>query len=180
MEVQRVVCTSATSTVFFLQHAGFRSAAIFGNMTTASIKKAIEFSKSIGNVTVTFPTGSPAVTACSALHSQSGGFHVSFDTEFGDLPMMQVRSTSTSVNVYEHRKGTTLNLECGGTEMGICDRQTGKCMCRPDFGSSDTEHNPGTRGECGYKSMHVPISEKMREAMVDTYGLNGGLAADTK
>jgi hypothetical protein len=181
MEIQRVTCTAASSTVFYLTYVGFQSAAIFGNMTAASIKKAIEFTKSIGNVTITFPNGSPAVTACSTLYDEaSGGFHVTFTTEFGNLPMMKVvQSTSSSVTVYEQRKGTTLNVECGGPEMGICNRQTGKCMCKPNFGSSDVDHNPGTRGECGYRNVYEPISSKFRDVMVDTYGFNGGIAADT-
>lgn len=180
MEMQRVNCIDSASTTFHLSYLGFKSAAIFGNMTATSIQRAIEFSKSIGNVTITFPSDSAAVTACSSLYSASSGFYVTFTTEFGDLPLMTIiQSSSNNVNVYEHRKGTTLNLECGGTEMGICNRETGKCMCKPNYGSSDIHHNPGPRGECGYKNVYEPLSQKFREAIIDTYGFNGGLAADT-
>ena len=61
--------------------------------------------------------------------------------------------------------------------MGICNRQTGKCMCKPDYSSSGKDGKPGTRGECGYHEVRE-ISSKMREAMVDYYGLNGGLATN--
>lgn len=96
--------------------------ALFGEWTDpiqtdfemSEIKQAIEKLSSVGNVTVWFPNaGNDKIeTACNAtLNSTAGGFFVRFDTEFGDLPLMQARGPiKQKVRVYEVQRGVNVSV----------------------------------------------------------------------
>ena len=80
-----------------------------------------------------------------------------FVTEFGDIDMMSATTTTMvsqvdddyysetikDIYVYERVKGTGANLECGGTDMGVCDRLEGVCQCVEYQGSSNASNAPG-------------------------------------
>lgn len=157
LEVQRIVCTAAAASIdtFYLTLYGQISGAIYASYTASQIKDAIEKMKSVGNVTISFPHSydDAIVTACSVAHDTSdGGFLVQFDTELGDVPLVTASSSAilSSVAVAEYVKGSALNLECGGPEMGYCHRDTGLCECTLYQYSSDAQNGIGNRGDCGY------------------------------
>lgn len=153
VEQQRVVCQGDNSTYFQLSFYGLKTQIIYGYMQAAGIKAAIEWPPTIGNVTITFPrlATDGIKTACSpSVNAASGGFVVTFDTDLGDLPLLQkVSSDATSFAVTQHRQGTLTNEECGGLSSGTCDRTTGDCMCHGRFRSSSGPNQPGNRGDCG-------------------------------
>ncbi len=162
LEVQRVRCReSASSSIYFkLRINGHLSDYIYGNDDLDNIESAIEWAKTVGNVTVSFPNSGTdsIVTACSGSHT---GFLIQFDTELGDIPLVSVEYGSLSsldVTVTETTKGTKSNLECGGPEMGFCNRDTGLCMCHTRQESSDGDNNAGSRGDCGYYNKHRVIN----------------------
>ena len=164
LEIQRVVCKANSSAEFYLTMYGQSSAAIYGSYTASQIKEAIEASSAIGNVTVTFPDyASDNITvACNASISMDG-FLVQFDDLQGDLPLASVRAAHPDllrdVSVYEYQKGTKLNLECGGPEMGVCDRSTGLCQCKTGQGSSNGQGAAGSRGDCSFTQIYQSIPD---------------------
>lgn len=52
-------------------------------------------------------------------------------------------------------KGTSSNLECGGGNMGYCNRHLGLCVCKPHHASSDGNGSVGASGDCGFWN-HYP------------------------
>jgi len=168
-EVQRVVCRESPKQdvnnygggfgngSFSLDFYGASTALIYPSYKAKAIKAAIEYASTIGNVTITFPNFKydNISTACHP-HMNNTGFYVTFDTEGGALPLMAKtpgdNATSSAINVYEVTKGNSLNLECGGPQMGYCDRDAGLCMCRPHQGSSNGTNAYGPNGDCGFYS----------------------------
>lgn len=119
-EEQRVLCrkyaTANISDFFVLQFYGFNTKPIHTYFSTDAIKAAIEFAPTIGNVSIFFPdyVHDNISTACSQHFNHSyGGFLVRFDTEGGDLPLLEVQGSavvlSNNVTVSEHVKGTSVS-----------------------------------------------------------------------
>eukprot|EP01036_Dinobryon_divergens_P033000 gene33000-42696_t len=160
LEIQRVVCDRQRgnlnySDYFKLQMYGGMSQRIYNHYNAAQIKFAIEYMAVIGNVTVTFPNMvfDNVSTACSSdVNKTTGGFLVQFDTEFGDLPMLQNTMSTLNVTISEFQKGNNTNLECGGSTMGYCDRSTGLCLCNRHQYSSNGTISPGAVGDCSFFS----------------------------
>jgi hypothetical protein len=115
VEQQRVVCQGGNSTYFQLSFYGLKTQIIYGYMQAASIKAALEWPATIGNVSITFPRlGVDGIkTACSpSVDASSGGFVVTFDTDLGDLPLLNKVSTdATSLSVTQLRQGTLVRKE---------------------------------------------------------------------
>jgi hypothetical protein len=89
--------------------------------------------------------------ACDSTHATNKGIIIQFDTEGGNIALMTVTSsTGSSVTIEAEQDGTSENLECGGPDAGLCDRDTGICQCAPDRRSSDGEGNLGSIGDCGH------------------------------
>ena len=151
LEVQRIVCLEPAdgSVSFKLRIHTHLSDFIFGDSDLTGIESAIQWAKTVSNVTISFPNSyyDGFVTACNPSHST--GFLIQFDTELGDLPLVSVEfgtpysvgSGSINIAVTEVVKGTKSNLECGGPEMGFCDRSTGQCVCHTRQESSDGTHS---------------------------------------
>jgi len=115
-EVQRVLCGLSqrvdVSDSITLSYMGINTLPIFVNYSSYQIRAAIEYHPYIGNVTVAFPNYAVdgISTACHSHANESyGGFTVKFETEFGDLPLLQ-SSTAVNVTVTEVQKGNSVSL----------------------------------------------------------------------
>jgi hypothetical protein len=144
-EKQRLVCT-ATEGSFTVTFKGIATASIAYNATKETVEAALEAHKHIGDVTVTFSTGSVACT-----NNGSNNLEIEFLTELGDVPQVTATPTGngTSVSISTVTAGTKIEYEC--SDNGYCDRKTGLCHCFEGYLSSDGNGAQGTRGDCGYK-----------------------------
>ena len=147
-EIQRVKCT-LTSGSYTLTLFGQTTPAIAYNANAATIKRTVEFVNVIGNVTVTIEHSS--ATACNPAQTTGVGVLIQFDTEGGNLALATVTSsTGSGVSIEAQQDGTSENLECGGPNVGICDRDMGVCICNDGRFSSDGSGKLGANGDCGY------------------------------
>jgi hypothetical protein len=114
--------------------------------TVAEIKAALETLSTVSEVAVeTYVTGATDQLCTSA----GNQFVVTFLTEHGDLPMLQVFTEDIDTfAVAELYMGEKETLECSG--RGLCDHGTGECQCFTGFGSSDGKGSQGTLRDCGY------------------------------
>jgi hypothetical protein len=99
---------------------------VYVNYGQAQIKAAIEANPYIGNVSVYFPNYSndSVTSACwPAVDADWGGFTVQFDTEFGDLPMLD-SLYDTDVVVKEMKKGQNVSKR-----VVLVLVATGLCLC---------------------------------------------------
>ena len=94
-EIQRVACSKSNdanvSDYMIFEFMGKLTGRVYTNDTRYAIKAAIEEHPYIGNVTVSFPLydDDNVRTACwTNVNETHGGFSVQFDTEFGDLPLL--------------------------------------------------------------------------------------------
>ena len=84
-------------------------------------------------------------------------FAITFLTEHGNLPMLQiVQQNIDSIVVSQEVEGTKEVVECAG--RGICDEAEGTCLCFHGFGSSDGMGGAGQVGDCGYLEPVVSLS----------------------
>lgn len=107
-EEQIVGCIGGnTSNVSFtLSFYDHNTATITGEMGPSEIKAAIEWAPTIGNVSISFLDGT-LQTACSRFNSAFDGFVVRFDTELGNIPLLQlVDSKNAMVNISQRVAGT--------------------------------------------------------------------------
>jgi hypothetical protein len=156
-EVQTFTCRASSGKfqLFFRENV---TMFISFDDTTQELEKALEQMYVLNDVTVTLVdrvSGSDAsYSICSIADSRYST--VEFNTQPGDLPLMQVvsstlaHSTPSSLlkTVTETIKGTKEDLECSG--QGIC-HWTGVCECMHGFMSSNgTRVSPGQRGDCSY------------------------------
>lgn len=115
-EVQRVLCGLSqrvhTSNSISLRFMGVNTLPIYVNYTSLQIRRAIEYHPYIGNVSVSFPNFAydGVNTACHThVNETYGGFTVKFETEFGDLPLLQ-SGTSVNITVIEVQKGNSVSV----------------------------------------------------------------------
>lgn len=111
-EEQIVGCIgeNSSSTAFILSFYGHATAEITGDMNADEIKSAIEWAPTIGNVTVFF-LDNIYPTACHSSQGSDSGFVVRFDTELGNIPNLQVASSSNAVmNVTQLVAGTLVRI----------------------------------------------------------------------
>jgi len=150
-EIQRVMCTLGSG-YYTLTMFGQTTPQILYNDDAAAIKRAIEFTNVVGNVTVTMEHVS--ATACNAAHTAGTGVLIQFDTEGGNLALATVTSsTGSSVTIEGEQDGNSENMECGGPGLGLCDRDTGVCDCAYDRYSSDGAGGLGANGDCGHRPL---------------------------
>lgn len=119
-EIQRVVCdregNSSTYFVLRLPFGDELSLPIYYTDGADEIKSAIEYAAGVGNVSVWFPLADTdyITTACnSSMNVTNGGFMVSFDTEYGDLDLMEIVMTTENITVSEYQSGYSVSLFTG-------------------------------------------------------------------
>mmetsp|Transcript_52211 Transcript_52211/g.119089 ORF Transcript_52211/g.119089 Transcript_52211/m.119089 type:complete len:414 (-) Transcript_52211:254-1495(-) len=179
-EVQEVRC-AATAGSFKIYWRETVSPDIAHDAGADKIREALEEMLTISHVRVTFGEkqaedaarlGWNESRACGPWGNNS--FFVEFQTEFGELPLMEaeVRNKDGSyrltrddgnqpglVEVGRYQKCTKENLECG--RQGICNQDTGHCACMPGLmsGGGTNSQGPdswgtntlGHRGDCGFR-----------------------------
>ncbi|KAF0695040.1 Aste57867_14121 [Aphanomyces stellatus] len=169
-EVQHIQClaTGGTFTITFRQQT---TGPIPWNANLATVQQALQSLPTIQQVGLVF-SGSSTTQACAA--TGSGVFTaVTFIYELGALPCLQVDKSLLENSVAsDGTPGTgSLSVICGGATVsgrvsivgtrenavcsnhGVCDTQLGICNCHPYYASSDGLGNPGTRGDCGYRTL---------------------------
>lgn len=117
-EAQRVLCTRSNSTntsdYMVFEFMGALTQRVYVNYGQHEIKAALEYNPYIGNVSVYFPNWSNDFisTACwPDLNADLGGFIVQFDTEFGDLPLLN-SLYDQDVVIKEVQAGNSVSLKC--------------------------------------------------------------------
>lgn len=177
-EVQQITC-KATSGTFTLKFRGFTTEAISYNAvamitdedasssTTGtgkgeSVQQKLHdlfsihpqcFKGSCEGLLVSYSSGS-AVCHSSASNVAT----VTFKTELGDVPLLLADTTNLvhssetkSITVVETVRGTRETQVC--SDHGICDDDTGSCLCHRGYASSNGNGGPGPLGDCGWPTM---------------------------
>ena len=156
-EIQELSCRADAGAfqVFFRENV---TTFIDYDATAAEFETHLEELYTINNVDVTLYSTDNTITASTAIcnNDATQTIQVRFLTEFGDLPLMQIVSTSAmtltggtpAFSVTEVQKGTKEDLECSGN--GIC-LPSGICRCMPGYMSSNgTSTMVGEKGDCTY------------------------------
>ncbi len=147
-ERQIIACTDADviGTISFKFREQQTVQPVAAAATKAEVKAALEGLSSIGTVEVDTLAVLDADSLCTAAGNQ---FAITFKTEHGNLPMIQVIDASIdTIAVTEEVSGTKEQMECAG--RGTCNVLTGQCNCFPGYGSSDGMGGAGQTGDCGY------------------------------
>lgn len=152
-EVQRVLCSKSNSTntsdFMVFSFLGAFTDRVYVNYGQSQIKAALEANPYIGNVSVYFPNyrADLVTSACwPGVDADNGGFTVQFDTEYGDLPLLD-SLYDTDVVVKEDQPGRSVSpsvhdLLCDGIGMRHDSARTN--MTDPVVVCSD---QPGVRRE---------------------------------
>jgi hypothetical protein len=121
--------------------------------TRAEVKKSLETLTSIGTVSVDKVDLTKADSLCTIA---GNSFAITYKTEHGNLPMLQVITQGIdSLTITQEVEGTKEMLPCAG--RGVCEKTTGVCACFKGYGSSDGMGGPGQVGDCGYIEPVVPL-----------------------
>jgi hypothetical protein len=166
-EVQSMVCTANQGT-FTLEFRQNISQAIHWNTSAADLEMYLQLLHTIRRVNVSVLTSSGEFQTTQHICSATGNLTVliAFQTEFGDLPLLQLVSNKLytysaqagttvagTVVLAEYQKGTKEDIECSG--QGVCDEDAGVCSCFGGYTSSNGSTSyPGGRGDCTFKTMY--------------------------
>jgi hypothetical protein len=194
-EVQQMTC-KATSGTFTLTFRGFTTEPISYNAVAMiadedalssaagtgkgeSVQQKLHdifsihpqcFKGSCIGLTVSYSNGS---AACHSTGSNVAS--VTFKSELGDLPVLTavvtdlVHSSGSSVTVVESVRGTRETQPC--SDHGICDEDTGSCLCHRGYSSSNGDGGPGPLGDCGWPTMFAKTDKAFRRYSGDLRSL---------
>jgi len=155
-ETQVISCTDADAagSISFTFREKTTVIPILPTATRAEVKASLETLDSIGVVSVDKVNILNSDSICTTSGNQ---FAIVFKTEHGNLPLLKVvQQGVNSIIVSEQVQGTKEVLECAG--RGICETNSGTCLCFQGYGSSDGMGNPGQTGDCGYIEPIVPLT----------------------
>ena len=145
--IQSISCSGGTGGGFFV--LTFRMEATIPIPSSASsmmVKAALEALSTVTEVAVELGTLSIVNQLCSSTPNE---FYVSFLTEHGPLPLLQITSTpDITMAVRSVVEGSKEDIECSG--RGLCDSSTGICSCFLGYGASDGKGGEGLLNDCGY------------------------------
>ena len=148
---------------FRINFAGEVTKKISSTASADDVEKALNLLDTIDGVSVSVENVEPnsrntrdssmicarAETSISKMVTPPSKMIVKFTHHSGDVPLLvAIPSPGLEMSVKETKKGTKERLECSG--RGICNRQTGECMCQDNFLSSDGSGSSGSRGDCGW------------------------------
>ena len=176
-EAQTMTCTG-TSGTFTITFRGFTTAAISYNAvalasdentgSTAGVGVGESLQSKLHNlfsihplcydgtcsgVNVVYSTGSSACTSNGA-----NVITLTFESETGDLPLLTTTRSmggGNTIVVIEKTRGTKETSFC--SDHGVCDIDTGRCLCHRGYSSSDGDGNSGMRGDCGFRTMFATV-----------------------
>lgn len=171
-EIQTIQCTCGTGCdgSVVLSFRGRTTAPILHNavMETAdevggdgadtgdSVQSKLEAITTIDGVSVSVSNGgSPSDRLCQ---DTTPTVSITFTRQHGDLPLLTQTNTLTedsgtpTVAIAESQTGTKEMAEC--SNRGICDRETGTCVCYDGYASSNGlgTNAAGNVGDCSYAS----------------------------
>jgi hypothetical protein len=69
-------------------------------------------------------------------------------SEAPNIPSVDIADDGVSLDGLTSVRGTKENAVC--SNKGVCNFETGSCVCGKGYASSDGKGNPGNRGDCGY------------------------------
>lgn len=147
-EKQTISCTDTdgTGSISFKFREQTSVVPISPLSTRAQVKAALELLSTIHTVEVDRMDILKEDKICTSGGNQ---FVVTFKTEHGNLPMLQViHQNVDSISVAQEVEGTKEVIVCSG--RGICDNQLGVCNCFKGYGSSDGMGGAGQMADCGY------------------------------
>lgn len=129
-----------------------------------SLESRLEALRTIEGVIV-FANATNTTRVCAPESEGGSIIHILFNERGGDVPALEiissVRGVDSEANVTapaslllyhggqnDTRNGNTEFIPCSG--RGLCETNTGVCVCFAYFGSSDGDGNSGQRGDCGF------------------------------
>jgi hypothetical protein len=104
--------------------------------------------------------GDVVVSISGAAMCEAGGSFtvINFSTDGGNLPLLTTTSlataTATVFTVEEITAGTTEAVEC--SNRGLCNRDTGACVCFSGYSPSNGDGGAGLIPDCGYPGAVPP------------------------
>ena len=189
-EAQTMACTG-TSGTFTITFRGFTTAAISYNAvalasdentgSTAGVGVGESLQSKLHNLFSIHPlcydgtcSGVNVVYSTGAAACTSNGANVitlTFDSETGDLPLLTTTRSmggGNTIVVIEKNRGTKETSFC--SDHGVCDTDSGRCLCHRGYSSSDGDGNSGMRGDCGFRTMFATVD-------MATQRYRGGIAS---
>lgn len=163
-EIQLLQCV-ATGGTFQLLYRTSVSADIPFDASPSVLREVLITSLSFEEVVVEYSVGQSACSPATA--ATKNVIKITFPIDHGDLPPLRGETTFLTLTTATPPKGTIVFAENGaviggfasrtGTKenavcsnKGICNYETGLCMCTTGYGSSDGRGNHGARNDCGF------------------------------
>jgi hypothetical protein len=174
-EVQSITCTGTAASGFVrFSYANYSTGWLDADappsersrslsQSTLSVQAALSALPSLHGVVVTGNSGK----LCAAGGAE---LFVTFRGNHGKIQILRAESNGTLVApvVAVSKQNTLTAYEC--SRRGVCDHNTGKCVCEPGFGSSDGNLTSGSLGDCGHYDVDYK-SSFIHTATEQTYSI---------
>ncbi|DBA04324.1 TPA: hypothetical protein N0F65_002086 [Lagenidium giganteum] len=162
-EIQLLKCT-ANGGAFQLTYRTFTTANIPFDAPPAVLRSSILRAFGLEEVIVTYSSGQAACTPPST--PTRNVISLLFPIDHGNLPPINAITASlvlteapgiatvvaaengVAIDGIVSQAGTKESIAC--SNKGICNFETGTCMCTKGYGSSDGQGRQGGRGDCGF------------------------------